>query len=102
MPQISQHILSLLENALAEFDLGGFSTGSVDRVAEYAAGRSAHLATLVDDPGFEYAVRAERDAVALFAGLETVASADAFDARMVGLIHGILGIAARALSSGVV
>lgn len=40
-----------------------------DSVAVYAAARAAHLAGIVGQPGFDEAVAAERDAVALYAGV---------------------------------
>lgn len=50
-----------------------------DNVAAYAAKRAAHLASIVDHPGFDVAVEAERDAVALYAGIyATDAQARAF------------------------
>ena len=62
-------------------------------VAAYAATRAAHLAAITSEPGFQEAVIAERDAVLLFAGVSAARSADAVDARIVGLIHGALAVA---------
>lgn len=70
----------------------------VAELAEYAAERSAHLATLVGDPDFSMAVRAERDAVALKAGLTAVQQADVADAKLVGVIQGGLTFAAKFLA----
>lgn len=67
-------------------------------VAAYAAQRATHLATIVGQPGFERAVAAERDAVALFAGVVGVAGARAADARIVGLIEGALLFGAKAIA----
>jgi hypothetical protein len=69
---------------------------SAAEVALYTAQRAAHLATLAGQPGFEEAVIAERDAVALFAGVKLVEEADAADARFHGLIEGVLAVAAKA------
>lgn len=68
-------------------------------VAAYAAERTAYLSTLVGQPGFEEAVRAERDNVALKAGLTAVATADAADARLIGIIQGVLFLGARSLAT---
>lgn len=67
-------------------------------LAVFAAERSAHLSTLVGDPDFALAVRAERDAIALRAGLVVTREADAADARIVGAIHGGLVALAKALA----
>lgn len=64
-------------------------------VAEYAAQRASHLATIIDEPGFAEAVIAERDAVMLFAGMEVVDEADAIDERWIGAIHAGLSFGAR-------
>ena len=85
---------SLLEDVLAE--TGRSLTDTPAAIAAYAAERSAHLATLVGVEGFEVAVRAERDAVALRAGVAVTTEADAFDQRIAGAIHGALAFAARA------
>ncbi len=71
----------------------------LNALALYAQERAAHLATLAGQPGFELALRAERDNVTLRAGIAAVEQADATDQRIVGLIHGALGIAAKALAA---
>lgn len=96
--QVAGSIQGLLEDALAE--TGVSLTKGAEELALYAAGRSAHLATLVDDPGFDQAVRAERDAVALEAGLSAVRQGDAADAQIVGIIQGAIAMGARALTAG--
>lgn len=68
-------------------------------VALYTAQRTAHLAALAGQPGFEEAVAAERDAVAMFAGIASVGEADAADARLLGLIEGALIIGAKAAAA---
>lgn len=68
-------------------------------VALYAQERATHLSLLVGQPGFEEAVRAERDNVALRGGISVVQLADAVDARIVGAIQGVLSIGARALAA---
>ena len=66
-------------------------------LATYTAQRVAHLGTLVGKPGFEDAVVAERDSLALRAGVLAVKAADVVDSRIVGLIQAALSIGARAL-----
>lgn len=65
-----------------------------DELVRYTAERAAHLSTLVGQPGFQRAVVAERNAVALKAGLDATLRAEAADARLVGVIQGaLLGLA---------
>ena len=77
---------------------GASLTNSAADVAEYAAGRSAYLATLVGQPGFEEAVVAERQSVMLHAGIAAVNEADQIDAALAGVIEGALGMASRSLA----
>jgi hypothetical protein len=67
-------------------------------VAIYASQRAAYLSSLVGQKGFDEALIAERDSVALKAGVSAVASADAFDARVVGIIQSVLLLGANALA----
>jgi hypothetical protein len=63
---------------------------SGQEVVAYAQTRSAHLVAAAGEPGFGEAVLAEAQAVALFAGIRAVAEGDAADARVRGLILGLL------------
>lgn len=67
-------------------------------VAAYMGTRAVHLASISHEPGFEQAVRAERNSCALFAGIETAATADKADQRMLGFLQGLLGMGAAALA----
>jgi len=89
-----QSFQRVLQDALRETGMQ-LKQSAVD-VAVYAAGRAAHLTTIVGQPGFDEALRAERDNVVLFAGVSAVRTADAADQRIVGLIWGALAIAAAA------
>ena len=74
---------------------------SAAEVAAYAAERALHLSTIVGQLGYDEAVIAERDAVALFAGVSAAVTADAADNRIVGLIQaGIAMLAAGAANAG--
>lgn len=92
MTDVTGDLKALFEDAIAETGVS-LQVGAAE-LAAYAAERSAHLATLVGDPGFMLAVRAERDAVSLRAGITAVQQADAADARIVGVIQGALSFAA--------
>lgn len=92
MTDVTEDLKALFQDAIEETGVS-LQVGAAE-LAAYAAERSAHLATLVSDPGFQLAVRAERDAVALRAGITAVQQADAADARIVGVIQGALSFAA--------
>ena len=93
---VTDHLQALFQDAIEETGVG-LQIG-VAELATYAAERSAHLATLVSDPDFQLAVRAERDAVALKAGITAVQQADVADARIVGVIQGALSFAANLIA----
>lgn len=67
-------------------------------LAGYMAERAAHLSTISHEPGFEKAVRAERNNVALRAGIEAHNTASLMDHQLLGLIQGALRVAAVALA----
>lgn len=87
----------LLTSAIKE--TGAQLKTSASELALYASERAAYLAGIANEPGFELAVKAERDAVALKAGISAVNEARAVDQRIVGIIHGALMIGARALAT---
>ncbi len=71
---------------------------AADKVADYAVEQSAQLVPLVGDAGFMLAVTAAAQNVLMQSGLRLVASADATDARFVGLLEGGLAMAAAGLA----
>lgn len=79
-------------------DLSDEARDRAGSVAAYAQERAAHLATLVGQPGFEEALKAERDNVALRAGLDLSEQAKSTDAKTIGVIHGLLGILSKVLA----
>ena len=99
MTNVTDDFFAVFEDAIAETG-ASLQVGAAE-LAVYAAERSAHLATLVGDPGFSMAVRAERDAVALKAGIVVVQQADLADARLqrlVAVIQGGLSLAAKLIA----
>ena len=100
MNDIGDELLALLKAAAAE--LGDLGLENLDDARAYAAERARHLATLVNEPGFDEAVTAERDAVLLRLGISAVDTADSADQRVIGMLHAALQIAAKALSGGLV
>lgn len=95
MSDVTEDIRTLLDDAVSETDRS--LAQSTANVAGYAAERAAHLERAVGQPGFAEAVRAERDAVALYAGLAAVGEADAVDDHLLGIVQGALALGARAL-----
>lgn len=87
----------LLDQAIKE--TGVTLTVSADQLSAYIAERAAVLAGSAGLVGFELAVSAERDNVALFAGLSAHREAKAADQRIIGLIQGALSIAAQAAAA---
>lgn len=86
---------TLLRDTVSE--LGTTLKGSLDEIAIYASARTAHLSTIVAEPGFAQAVTAERDAIALKAGISAVAVGAEADQRLLGVIAGAIRIGALAL-----
>lgn len=84
MDQFKNLLSSLLEGT------GQDLAQSSQKIATYAAERTAILATLVGQVGYEQAVIVERDNIALFAGLEAVSNADGLRDRILGAIQGTL------------
>lgn len=85
----------LKANALAE---GAELKGDLQAAELYTANTILpQLSLALAQPGYQEALVAARDDVALkYAGL-AVDAADALDARIVGIVQGALGIASRAL-----
>ena len=68
-------------------------------LALYASERAAALSLSVGEPGYQEAVTAARDSVALKAGIVAVGQADQADQHTLGLIAGALTFAARVLAA---
>lgn len=94
---MEQEFKDLLESFLEE--TGAQLSADAQEVVAYMDERAAHLSTLVGQPGFQMAVAAERDSVAIKASIEVMDNADAVDQRFVGLIQGALAIGAKALAA---
>ena len=87
-------IKELLDATVAE--TGVQLSESTDALSAYVAARAVHLSSLVGQPGFEFAVQAERDSVALRSGLAVHDQARGADQRILGIIQAALSIGARA------
>lgn len=78
----------LLADALRETGLD--LSQSADDVAAFALHRATHLAAIAGQAGFGEALADEAQRVWLYAADRTVRAGDAADARVFGLLHGVL------------
>ena len=89
------------KKALAEaVELTGASLKkSALEIADYGLRRAAHVAGLsIGSPGYQEALWHEANAAAQFAGIAAVGEADAADARLWGLLQGVLMFGAQAVA----
>ena len=96
MSTIADQFKDLLESTADR--LGIELTATHDEVKAYAKNRMLFLASIIDEPGFDFALRAERDNVAMFLGISVTGTADAADVELRGVILGALSIGAKALA----
>jgi len=85
---------ALIEAAVAE--TGVKLKEAPAKLAAYMAERATHLSTISSEPGFDQAVRAERNNVALRAGIAAHDMASSVDYQFLGLIQGALRMVAVA------
>ena len=97
--QLGEDFLALVTTQAQE--IGVELTDDLQGAAQFASERAAHLATIVDEPGFSEALEAERDAVALRVTSAAIDRADALDARFQAFIGSVLQFASRALAIAV-
>lgn len=95
---------SLADQLLTELKTTGERLGksfseALDDQRQYVAQTMLELAAAVNEPGFDEAVIAARDSVALHAGIAAADEGDVTDAELRGLLSGGLAIAARALAA---
>lgn len=85
-------------------DMGDSLKVTVGELASYMTQRASMLAVMLasSEPGFDLALLAERDNVALFAGVKAVEKAREMDNRLIGMIHGALAIASTVLVQGAI
>lgn len=83
---MKDQLKQLLSDALSE--TGADLSASGQAIAQLTAIRAAELSVLVGQPGYDQAVVAARDEIALAAGLESVSNADAATSRVLSLIQG--------------
>lgn len=93
---LKEELKALLEDAVDE--TSGQMSMAADEAADYIAARAQHLAAAVGQAGFDEAVRAERNSVALHIGIMGVGNAAEVEARFVGIVHGALRIGAAMLA----
>ncbi len=95
LKQIGDDFVALIKNQAEQ--IGEGLVDDLDSVSEYAAQRAEHLSTVVGEPGFDQALIAERDSIAIRIAIRAVDSADDFDNRLLAVVRGGLSIAANAL-----
>lgn len=95
-PSMADEMVELLRDAGRRLGRE-LNEDGLENVRAYAAERMLHLSTFVGEDGYYAALIAERDNVALRAGIEITEAADAADYEFLGIIGGVLGTAARAL-----
>lgn len=71
-----------------------------DELRAYAAERMNHLATIVGQSGYELALVAERDSIALKAGVFAVNAGVNAEQRWTGMIQGALITVAKVIALG--
>ncbi len=91
-------VASLREHAI---DAGQELAGDLADVRDYVAARMQHLSKAVTEPGFRSALLAERDSIAMKAAGRAIDRADAFDARLAGIVEGTLIVGSRALAAAI-
>lgn len=88
-----EEFMNSLKATLAE--TGRSLNTDLDVVRASAAEQLVNLSLAAGEPGYDMAVIAARDIVAMTAGLQAVSVADATDARIIGVIQGSLSMAAK-------
>ncbi len=96
-PDFAKEFAAMIDDAVT--DTGVELKQAKDDLAAYMAERAAHLSSIAGEPGFEQAVTAERNNIALRAGLAVHDQARAADQRLVGMIAGAIRVAAFALAA---
>lgn len=92
---VAKQLESMIADALKE--TGAQASMSAKDMAVEVQASAARLSGAVGQAGYDEALRAERDTLALKAGLKLVTAADAADARVVGIVQGAIGILVAAL-----
>ena len=93
---VADQFKSLVESTADR--LGITLTRDMVECRDYAKRRMLFLASIIEEPGFDMALLAERDSVAMYIGIATAAAADAADVELRGVILGALSIGAKALA----
>lgn len=93
MSSVADEFVLLIQSAAKE--LG--KSVNASRVRALAENKMVQLAAAVGQPGYDQALIAARNTVAMELGLEAVSVADAADAQLRGVIMGALSMGARLL-----
>lgn len=93
---LGSELVAMLETAYK--DEGRSIAFDTKALATYAAEEAKVLSLAISEPGFDQAIKAARDNLAMKAGLAAVVVGDRADARFYGILEGGLAIAARAIA----
>lgn len=91
---MNDQLKQLLADALSQ--TGADLTASGQAIAQLTTIRASELSVLVGQPGYEQAVVAARDEIALAAGLAAVSNVDAATSRVLSIVQGGLMMLAGA------
>ena len=94
--ELKDEVIGLLETFAEE--TGRDLEASAEEMAQLAALLAKTLGKSIGKPGFEEALKASRDILALEAGIAAVDEGDAIDARFRGMADALLRIGAKALA----
>lgn len=93
---IVDELVGVLRSAAQE--AGVALKDDLTEVTAFAQERVDHLAQIIGQPGYEQAVRYERDAILLRAAASAVDSADEIDRRVTSALIGAIRVGVRALA----
>lgn len=96
MSNVADQLLTELKAAGER--LGKSFSKALDDQRQYISRTMLELSAAVSEPGFDEAVIAARDSIAMHAGIAAADEGDVADAELRGILSGGLAIAARALA----
>jgi len=88
-------VLGVITDSLKEYGVSMIE--SADSVKTYAFTRAKHLAAIIGEAGWFEAAEAEAHAVLLYAAGVAIDDADNFDAKLLGIVQGVLITAAKVI-----
>lgn len=97
LEQVGEDLVNL---AIAQAqEIGIEVTDDLREASQYASEVAAELSAAVGSEGFDRALLAARDSVALKVTSQAITRADALDARFLTFVQSLVGLASRALAT---